>query len=209
MYNSMRRILCLGDSNTYGFDPRSFIGSRYPETVRWTCLLRSEDREVINYGQNGLCIPLEYQFPIYRDVILAKLPLDLIIVMLGSNDLLQEKSVPEIALKMERFLRFMQGYFRETGIFLISPPVMKFGTWVTTHKIINASRELAKAYLTVSKQLSLFYADAEDWKIELSYDGVHFTESGHAAFAKSVDNTLNRYLSGAENKKETTNHRLS
>ena len=29
----MRRILCFGDSNTYGYDPR---GGRYDENTRWT-----------------------------------------------------------------------------------------------------------------------------------------------------------------------------
>ena len=32
-----RRVLCFGDSNTYGYDPRSFFGGRYPG--RWTDLL--------------------------------------------------------------------------------------------------------------------------------------------------------------------------
>ena len=29
-------LLCYGDSNTYGFDPRSYFGGRYPAEVRWT-----------------------------------------------------------------------------------------------------------------------------------------------------------------------------
>ena len=29
------KILCYGDSNTYGYDPCSFIGSRYPAEHRW------------------------------------------------------------------------------------------------------------------------------------------------------------------------------
>ena len=31
------RLICFGDSNTYGYDPRSFFGGRYPG--RWTDLL--------------------------------------------------------------------------------------------------------------------------------------------------------------------------
>lgn len=26
----MMRVMCLGDSNTYGYDPRSYLGGRYP-----------------------------------------------------------------------------------------------------------------------------------------------------------------------------------
>ena len=29
------KILCIGDSNTYGYDPRSYIGSRYAEGIPW------------------------------------------------------------------------------------------------------------------------------------------------------------------------------
>ena len=28
------KILCIGDSNTYGYDPRSYLGDRYPAEVR-------------------------------------------------------------------------------------------------------------------------------------------------------------------------------
>ena len=29
-----RTLFCLGDSNTYGYDPRSFFGDRYGERVK-------------------------------------------------------------------------------------------------------------------------------------------------------------------------------
>ena len=29
------RIICFGDSNTWGYDPRSYIGEQYPRNVRW------------------------------------------------------------------------------------------------------------------------------------------------------------------------------
>ena len=29
----MKTILCYGDSNTYGYDPKT--GLRYPRTIRW------------------------------------------------------------------------------------------------------------------------------------------------------------------------------
>ena len=33
------RMLCYGDSNTYGYDPRGFFGDRYPEESRWVDIL--------------------------------------------------------------------------------------------------------------------------------------------------------------------------
>ena len=45
------RILCYGDSNTYGYDPRSYLGGRYPASVRWTALLRAAGWPVV--PENG------------------------------------------------------------------------------------------------------------------------------------------------------------
>ena len=48
------RLLCFGDSNTYGYDPRSYAGDRYPPESRWTDLLaESSGWEVVNMGLNG------------------------------------------------------------------------------------------------------------------------------------------------------------
>lgn len=52
-------LLCYGDSNTYGYDPRSYLGERYPRSVRWTGLLAEEGYTVRNEGMNGRSIPRE------------------------------------------------------------------------------------------------------------------------------------------------------
>ena len=48
-----RRILCFGDSNTYGYDPR---GGRYDENTRWPLRMEKllgRDYTVIEEGFNG------------------------------------------------------------------------------------------------------------------------------------------------------------
>ena len=83
-------ILCIGDSNTYGYDPRSFPGSRYPADVRWT--ERLPGVTVLNGGVNGMRIPGADAVDLA--VIRQKKP-DLITVMLGTNDLLEGASARE------------------------------------------------------------------------------------------------------------------
>ena len=54
----MIRILAVGDSNTYGYDPESVGGSRYSRMKRWTGILDAEpDFTVSNAGENGVSIP--------------------------------------------------------------------------------------------------------------------------------------------------------
>ena len=51
-------IICYGDSNTYGYDPRSYLGDRYPRQVRWTGILKEQHRlNLINCGMPGREIP--------------------------------------------------------------------------------------------------------------------------------------------------------
>ena len=38
------KVVCFGDSNTYGYDPRSWLGGRYPAESRWVDLLGPKDR---------------------------------------------------------------------------------------------------------------------------------------------------------------------
>lgn len=51
-----KRIICIGDSNTYGYDPAAFGGARYPDGVRWTSRLGSA-WDIQNLGENGREIP--------------------------------------------------------------------------------------------------------------------------------------------------------
>ena len=55
-----RTVLCYGDSNTYGYDPRSFLGDRYAKDIRWTGILDgTSDWSVTCCGQNGREIPTQ------------------------------------------------------------------------------------------------------------------------------------------------------
>ena len=50
----MKRIVCFGDSNTYGYIPNN--GKRYSSDIRWTSRLSrllGKEFEVINAGCNN------------------------------------------------------------------------------------------------------------------------------------------------------------
>ena len=84
-------IICFGDSNTYGYDPRGYFGGRYDADCRWVDILAVENGwTIFNMGQNGREIPSST--PTFSA------DTDLLIVMLGINDLLQGWS-PEKAAK--------------------------------------------------------------------------------------------------------------
>lgn len=90
----MKRILCFGDSNTWGYNGAT--GGRFDRSVRWTgrlAQLLGTGYEIIEDGQCGRT--LVFENPVYgpsgcqsiETSIDRAAPVDMLIVQLGSNDL--------------------------------------------------------------------------------------------------------------------------
>ena len=182
-----KQIVCIGDSNTWGYDPRGFGGGRYPADVRWTALLEAGGRwEITNLGENGREIP-HSAFALRllaRQQLEALAPLDGICLMLGSNDLLCGASPAAVAARMEDLLDRLGAY--GVPLLLIAPPKFCPGTWVAEEGLLGASAQLAGLYLTLAQDKAIAFADAGAWDIPLAFDGVHFTEEGHRRFAEQA-----------------------
>ena len=90
-----KSILCYGDSNTFGYRPTD--SRRYPWGVRWTSLLAErlgEEFQVIEAGLNSRTTVIDDDIEKDRNgwktidlVLEMNWPLDLVIVMLGTNDM--------------------------------------------------------------------------------------------------------------------------
>lgn len=192
----MKRVLCYGDSNTYGYDPRSFPGDRYPADVRWTeRLARDTGWEVLNAGQNGRCIPWRAAELAQADRLLDDCGgADLLTVMLGSNDLLQTPgfTAKDTAARMEVFLRHLLPRSDIGAILLIAPPPMRLGAWVAEERLLTESARLAGEYEALARRLGIRFADAGQLGVEPVFDGVHFSEAGHRSFAGGLRSLLER-----------------
>ena len=162
------KIICYGDSNTYGYDPRSFLGDRYPAEERWVDILaRKLGCEAVNAGVNGREIP---RYPVKFETA------DLLLIMLGTNDLLQGNSPEQVRNRMEQFLERID--FDKSKILLISPPPLKLGAWVPDQTLVDASKALNFCGLGVRC--------VGPWELPLTFDGVHLTEEAHAKLAEHM-----------------------
>lgn len=167
-------VICFGDSNTFGYDPRSYVGGRYGADSRWVDILAAETGwRVRNNGMNGREIPC-------REVVFSR-STDLLIVMLGTNDLLHGRDCDEIGARMERFLTSLK--IERYKILLLAPPPLKYGEWVQEQRLIDTSAALAERYRVLSERLGIKFADTGKWGIAIAFDGVHFTEEGNRRFA--------------------------
>lgn len=171
------KVICIGDSNTYGYDPRSWLGGRYDPDSRWVDILGAKTGwTVCNWGENG------QEIPSMAPVLPADT--DLLILMLGSNDLLQGRSPEQAAKRLEQFLLTLS--LDKEQILLIAPPPFSPGAWIQGQQLINHSHTFALCCRSLARQMGLRFADAGSWKVSLAYDGAHFTEQGHRAFASGL-----------------------
>ena len=187
-------VFCFGDSNTYGYDPRSFYGDRYPAEVRWTGRLsKATGWRILEAGQNGREIPRRVpELEALRRLPEHCGPIDVFVIMLGSNDLLMHPVflAEDVAARMEKCLSILKEAFPSTQILLVAPVPMTQGTWVTEERLIRESARLSACYSALAARMEISFTDAANWGVELLFDGVHFSEAGHAAFATGIQAAL-------------------
>ena len=96
----MKNVMIFGDSNTWGWDPSNDLVAaikRWPDEVRWAGVLQAElgdDYKVIPEGLNGRTTVWDDPIEEYRcgkqqiiPLLDSHAPLDLVIIMIGTNDL--------------------------------------------------------------------------------------------------------------------------
>lgn len=203
----MKNILCYGDSNTWGFIPEK--GNRYPADVRWTGRLASALGSDYHVKEEGLCgrttsyeLPLEHDrngFKTFPIILESASPLDLVILMLGTNDRRMQicASPQESALAMERYIQHIRMEALRTGdhspeILIISPPLIEKRALETEvgfyygEKSIRDCQNLAKEYRRLSQQHHCAFLDASRVCSASREDGVHLDDLGHRELAWAV-----------------------
>ncbi len=207
----MKTIVCFGDSNTWGYSP-SGLG-RYPFEKRWTSILQKElgaDYFVIPEGLNGRTTAFEDRiekdkngYKHLRTVLEVHKPLDLIIIMLGTNDLKSRFGIcaQEIALSAGNLVDYT--IQSSTGvnegspeILFIAPPVIKkslrFGYML--RGAVEKSEMIGLYYRQVAEQFNVPFLDASDIVISSSIDGIHWEEDAHMKFGKIVAEKVKEIL---------------
>lgn len=197
------RIFCFGDSNTYGYDARSMLGERLGANERWPEILgKISGWEVVNEGMNGREIPESPWFLERFDHLLsACAPVDLLFLMLGSNDLLNSycPDIENIGSRMEKFVKHVLKHPAVDGrgkkIILAAPPPVEIGCYGEEYVCYDReSHKFGACYGTIAKQYGLRFADTAGWELPLAHDGVHLTPEGHMRFADQVWMMMQKFV---------------
>lgn len=199
------KILCYGDSNTYGYDPNS-KGGRYPEDIIWPALLQDmlgDGYEIINEGQNGRTTAFDRSDFTGRNGLTA-LPetlerngkVDMIIIMLGTNDVSVQLglSPDEIAEGLELLVKEAIRLTEADGtrIAIVVPGAVgeNYANSAFAGQLDAGSYEKSRAivplFAEAAEKYGCLFADASE-SVEISdIDSEHLTEKGHEQMAEII-----------------------
>ena len=204
-----KRIVCFGDSNTWGYIP--VTSQRYDENTRWPALLQSklgyEDYTVVEEGLTGRTTVFDDPFDPELNglktmpaILRTAAPIDLLVFMLGTNNF--QSHIPAgNPVSTARAVQYMLEIARtlpldregeKMKILLISPIEITEDRLtfkdndVTDAQSIANSRELGKHMAIVAQQLGVEFLDAAQYIKPGKVDGVHLDEAGHAKMAELV-----------------------
>lgn len=207
--NTKKTIVCFGDSNTHGYNSR--IIGRFTEDERWTCLLQKylgDEYHVIEEGMEGRTTV--YEDPLFEGlcgikamypVLMTHKPVDLLIIMLGTNDVKQRfNSTPaNIAKGLEYLVNKAldtEVAFRDykPNILIMTPPPIEKGYETTDiygemgANCVEKSEALAPLYADVAKRLNCHYLDLMSIKgmCMYPYDYMHLSLESHDLLAKKL-----------------------
>ncbi len=191
--NKTVRILCYGSSTTWGYDPRS--GSRFPETVRWPCVMKNRlgsGFEVMEEGYSGrtVCDYIPSENPAngiqYLEKLLETVEFDFIIIFLGINDLFADRdvSVKHIASGIEKMIHRVKFTHPGSVTIIVTPPRINgdFEEAYLYQSEIEKSGRLSHEFKhTAASNVSLF-VDADKFLKNSPIDGVHLEAQDHVKF---------------------------
>ena len=216
----MKEILCFGDSNTHGYIPCT--GKRYPRALRWCGRLEKllgDGYPRVEEGMDGRTTAFEDPLQPWRSAlgyivgcVRSHAPLDLIIIMLGTNDAKTRYrvSAEEIGMGMRALVKQIETFFRYNPqrygpcpkILIVSPVPMPStgGDPEFNEESVQKQAALKEIYRQIAAEMGCGFAAAEEWigPELLGADRCHFSERAHEIFAEKIAEIVRRMLDAGE-----------
>lgn len=204
----MRTVLAYGDSNTHGTAPMAGADdkARFGQGIRWTGHARGllpADTSLIEEGHPGRTTvhddPIEGAhrngLAILPAILESHRPIDLVILMLGTNDMKARFSVTaeDVAASLDRLVRTIRA--AEAGpdrgapqvLLVCPPPVLETGCLRGMFQG-GAAKSAALAPLAgkVAEAHGAGFLDAGAHITVSPIDGIHFDADAHATLGRAI-----------------------
>ncbi|MEM8971010.1 MAG: SGNH/GDSL hydrolase family protein [Pseudomonadota bacterium] len=216
MSNQLRTIVCFGDSNTFGSIPTVSrgMGHRLGPDRRWPGILRRKLNAtwtVIEEGHPGRTTvhddPIEGRhmnglraLPIIME---THMPVDLVIVALGVNDLKYRFSVTaqDIADSIEVLVQEIARTPWGPGgaapqVLVIAPPPIRLVDWYAEmfREGDEKSRSLGKHMAEMATRQNVLFLDASNIVETSAVDGLHLDSGAHRQLGQEIASMITEHF---------------
>lgn len=210
----MKAVLCYGDSLTWGYDAEGPF--RHPLRDRWPSVLQAElgdAAHVVAEGLNGRTTAFDDHLAgadrngarLLPTILTSHAPLDLVIVMLGSNDMKPWIHGNALASKqgMQRLIDIIRGHDYPLGglppeILLVSPPAVTRTANAEFKEMFaggeETSRRLAAHYAALADEAGCGFFDAGSVASTTPLDGVHMDAENTRNLGRALAPVVRRML---------------
>ena len=213
-----KTVLCFGDSNTWGYIPGGDC-DRYAADVRWPgamqAALGTDEFTVIEEAQNGRMTvwedPYEAIVGVSKNglahlpvVLESHKPLDLVIIMLGTNDLKNHMNHDAHAIAQAIGVLVETVQASDAGaqknppqVLIICPAAVSEGYCPFDHLFDSApqiSRQLPAAYQEIAESRGVAFLNGGDHATCPVPDTIHIDAEGHAALGKAIAEKVREIL---------------
>lgn len=219
----MKNILCYGDSNTWGWNPATL--QRFSITERWTGVLRQtlgEGYTVYDEALNGRTTVWDDPLQPHRNgkthlpmCLLSHKPLDLVIILLGTNDLKSRQGVSahdiaEGAGVLVDIVQRSRASYDDTApqvLLMAPPPIIPSANTDAASKAafeavwasgIEKSQQFAAQYQRIADWYDCAFFDTATIVESSELDGIHWEAPSHAALGRAVAEQVTQLLTDSE-----------
>ena len=219
-----KEILIYGDSNTWGYIPVPYepplAVNRRGEDLRWPCITAKdlgEEYHIIEEGLSGRRSiygegedwPVNGE-PYLTPCLLTHSPLDLVVIMLGTNDLRIEYGVTRetLGVGISRLVDIVQSLpdcghgVKPPKVLIIAPGLIVHPDEFMEHyknrgyqKGEELSAAFGEAYHAVAEEKGCEFLNAADFVTTSPIDGLHMDDASHIALGHAVAEKIEEIFS--------------
>lgn len=207
----MKTILCYGDSNTWGYNPAS--GQRFSEENRWPGVLAGTlgtGYRVLAEGLNGRTTVWDDPIELHKNgasylppCLESHKPLDMVVIMLGTNDLKVRFGVPAcdiaggagVLVDIARGSACGPGGTAPQVLLIAPPPVSSLSGFAEAFEgAEEKSARFAPLYEAVARSRGVGFLDAGSVVVSSTIDGIHLELDQQRALGEAIATVVARLL---------------
>jgi lysophospholipase L1-like esterase len=207
----MKTILCYGDSNTWGWNPTT--GERFARDERWPGVLRQalgDGYLIIEEGLNGRTTVWDDPIEGYKNgktylipCLETHRPLDLVIIMLGTNDLKVRFSLSAydvangVGVLVDIVQKSAAGPAGQASqvLLMAPPPLAKLTEYAEMFEsAVVKSKRFSQHYQRVAQEYGCEFFDTSQVIVSSNLDGIHLELSEHQKLGQAVAKIVPRLL---------------